>query len=248
MPWPVSATVVRTGGDHPVRVVPWRTSSLRSRTTLRGPGEIGLVDDEDVGDLEDAGFEDLNGVPGRGRRDHDGRVGRLHDLELGLADADRLEQASVAARGIDETDRLPGRRCEPAEMTTRRHAPDEHAGIERVAHHPDAIAQDRPPGEWARGVHGDDAHQVSLGPPALDHLVAEGALAASRGAGDADHPSAAGSLPHLPEKLGDARIAILDHADRARQGARLAGHQTFGERGCGHRSKSTGAPSSSCPP
>ena len=40
---------------------------------------------------------------------------------------------------------------------------------------------------------------------------------------------------------------IVAHPAQAAQGARLAGHQTFGERGCGHRSKSTGASNSSRP-
>ena len=86
------------------------------------------------------------------------------------------------------------------------------------------------------------------GPPAFDDLVAQGALAAPRRPGDPDHPGLTGSLANLAEKVGDARIAILDHADRACQGARVTGHQTFGERSVGHRSQSTGGPSGARPP
>ena len=59
--------------------------------------QVRLVDHEDVGDLEDACLDDLDGVPGRRCGDHDRGVGGLHDLELGLADADRLDEASIPA-------------------------------------------------------------------------------------------------------------------------------------------------------
>ena len=66
--------------------------------------------------------------------------------------------------------------------------------------------------------------------------------------GDPDDPGLTGSLANLAEKLGDARISILDHADRPSQGARVTGHQTFGERSVGHRSQSTGGSSGARPP
>ena len=112
--------------------------------------------------------------------DHDGRVGRLHDLQLGLADADGLEEAPIAPGGVEEADRLARCGREPAEVAAGGHAPDEDAGIERVADHADAVAQDRAPGERARRVDGDDSDAVPAGPPAFDDLVAQGALAASR--------------------------------------------------------------------
>ena len=90
-----------------------------------------------------------------------GGVGRLHDLELGLADADRLEEAAIAAGGVDEADRLAGGGREPAEVAASGHAPDEDPRIERVADHPHAVAQDRAPGEGARGVDGNHTDAVA---------------------------------------------------------------------------------------
>ena len=84
------------------------------------------------------------------RRHHDGRVGGLHDLQLGLAHPDGLEEAPIAPGGVEEADRLARCGREPAEVAAGGHAPDEDAGIERVADHPDAVAQDRAPGERAR--------------------------------------------------------------------------------------------------
>ena len=59
----------------------------------RGVGAlaVGLVDDEHVADLEDARLGRLDTVAHPGREQDDGRVGEARDLDLGLADADRLD-------------------------------------------------------------------------------------------------------------------------------------------------------------
>ena len=113
--------------------------------------------------------------------------------------------------------------------------------------HPHPIAEDRPSGERAGGIDRDDTDQVSAGPPARDHLVAEGALAAPRRSGHPDHASQPGTFANLTEEIGDAWIAVLHHPDRTCQRAGIAGHQTFCELRFGHRWKSTGGPSSSRP-
>jgi hypothetical protein len=79
-------------------------------------------------------------------------------------------------------------------------------------------------------------------PPPFDHLVAQGALATPGRPGDADHPRETGTSADLSEEVGDARVAILDHADRACQGACVTGHEAFSKRSVGHRSQSTGGP------
>jgi len=123
------------------------------------------------------------------------------------------------------------------------HAPDEDARVERVTHHPDPVAEDRAPRERARRVDRDDPDLVAGSPPALDDLVAEGALAASGRPGDADDPRPAAALPNISKQARDPWIAILDHPDRASQRPGLAGHQTLGKPGFGHVSQSTGGPS-----
>ena len=133
-------------------------------------------------------------------------------------------------------------------MTSGRHAPDEHAWVEGVPDHPDPIPEDRSAREWARGVDRDDAHLVSGRPPALDDLVAEGALAASRGTGHPDDTSQPGSLANLTEEVGDPGIPVLDHADRTRQGAGFPRHEALCELSFRHPRKSTGGPTSSRSP
>ena len=59
---------------------------------LVGALAVGLVHDDDVGDLEQARLGGLNRVARTGIQDDDGRVGDGGDLDLGLSDADRLQQ------------------------------------------------------------------------------------------------------------------------------------------------------------
>ena len=72
------------------------------RPELRGrplrPGLVALVDDDQVGDLEQAGLDRLDLVAHLGRLEHDRRVRRGRDLDLALAGPDGLDQDEVEAR------------------------------------------------------------------------------------------------------------------------------------------------------
>ena len=94
-------------------------SQLQHRAQLglhaHGAFAIRLVDDEDVGDLEQAGLHHLHRVA-RFRHQHDDdRRGELHDVELGLTDADGLDDDRVLAERVEQVRRSaasrgPGRR------------------------------------------------------------------------------------------------------------------------------------------
>ena len=80
-----------------------------------GQRVVGLVDDDDVGDLHDAGLQRLDRVARAGHQhEHDG-VGVVDDVDLGLADADRLEEDVVLAGGVHQQRGLQRRLAEPAE-------------------------------------------------------------------------------------------------------------------------------------
>ncbi len=196
---------------------------------LGGAGDVGLVDHEDVGDLEDARLEDLHAVAGNRRGDHDGGVDRLHHLELALADADGLEQAAVAAAGVDEPDRLAGGAGQAAEVAARRHAADVHAVVTGVALHAHAVAEDGAAAERARRVDGDDPDAVPGAAPALDELVADGALAAAGGPGDADDVGRAGAAADLADHLLGGGVPVLDQPDRPGEGAYVALEEAGGD-------------------
>ncbi len=55
------------------------------------PLAVGLVHDEHVGDLQDAGLRHLHRVAPARRHDHQGRVGRRGDVHLGLSHAHGLD-------------------------------------------------------------------------------------------------------------------------------------------------------------
>ena len=96
-PSPVAA-VVATIGRPPAVGRGEVEHALEVAAGLVGAGAVGLVDDEDVGDLEQAGLVGLHGVAPAGVHHDDGGVGRAGHLDLDLADADGLDRAPTASR------------------------------------------------------------------------------------------------------------------------------------------------------
>ena len=89
---------VTTGGAHSPAAAhqPQRAGQLPGR----GPGlllavAVGLVDRDHVGDLEDALLDALELVAGAGQGEEQERVDHPGDGDLGLADADGLDQHHV---------------------------------------------------------------------------------------------------------------------------------------------------------
>ncbi len=62
------------------------------RAHLVGAVAVGLVDDEDVADLEDPGLGRLDAVAHARGEQHQRGVGEAGDLDLALADADGLDE------------------------------------------------------------------------------------------------------------------------------------------------------------
>ena len=105
---PSVATVSTIGGGQP---------SARSCAELDHRQQLGdralrawavrHVDHEQVRHLQDAGLERLDGVAEARHRDHGDGVGDLHDVELALADPDRLQQHQVEAVGVQQPCHVP---------------------------------------------------------------------------------------------------------------------------------------------
>src|SRR5260370_26192751 len=107
------------------------------------PFEVCLVDHEYVRDLQDARLDHLHAIAEVGGQNHNGRVGDGRDLELRLADTDRFEDHRVEAERTQQSDALASGQGKTAEVTARSHAANEDLGIERMALHADAVAEDR---------------------------------------------------------------------------------------------------------
>ena len=108
---------------------------------------VGLVDDEDVGDLHQPGLVRLHAVPPSGVDDDDRGVRLAGDLDLDLADPDRLDHNQALAEGVEQAHGLRGGQGEAAEVAAGSHRANEHAGIGGVILHSHPIAEDRPTGE-----------------------------------------------------------------------------------------------------
>ena len=67
---------------------------------------VGLVDGDDVGELEQAALDALQLVARARDGHHDENIDHVGDGGLGLADADRLDQHHVVAGSLDESDGL----------------------------------------------------------------------------------------------------------------------------------------------
>ncbi len=145
----------------PLRPVLERQHRLDRRGRAIGALAIGLVDDEDVGDLHDAGLEGLHLVAGARHDGHDRHVRRPDDVHLVLADADGLDQHDVEARGVEHRRGFSGRPREPAEVPARRHAADEDALVLGVRLHAHAVAEHGPAAVRAGRIDREHAHRAT---------------------------------------------------------------------------------------
>ena len=123
--------------DHPAQVA----------ADLVGAVAVGLVDDVDVTDLEDAGLGGLDAVAQAGCHQHHGGVGEPGDLDLALADADGLDDHDVAAGGVEDPQRLRRGPGQPAEVAPGGHRADVDVAVGRVVLHPHPVAEQRATGE-----------------------------------------------------------------------------------------------------
>ncbi len=109
----------RGGGDHrrpPVAGVGEVEHALEVAAGVVDARAVGLVDDEDVGDLEEPGLVRLDGVPPAGVHDDDRGVGGPRHLDLDLADADRLDHDPRPPGRVEHPDGLERGERQAAEV------------------------------------------------------------------------------------------------------------------------------------
>src|ERR1035437_7195594 len=94
-----------------------------------GAGVIGLVDDEDIGYLHDAGFDSLDIVAHAGDEHDDGDLGDGGDLDLVLADADGFDDDVIPAGGVHEAGEIGGGAGESAQGAAGGHGTDEDSRV-----------------------------------------------------------------------------------------------------------------------
>jgi hypothetical protein len=110
----------------------------------RGAGiEVGLVDDDQVGELHHALLDRLQVVAGVGQLQEQEHVGHAGNRGLALADADGLDDDDVVAGRLDDAHRLARRRRDAAERAAARARPHERGRVDREPLHARLVAEDR---------------------------------------------------------------------------------------------------------
>ena len=104
---------------------------------------IGLVHDENVGDLHDARFEHLNRVAAAWLERDERRLRELRDRHLALPDAYRFDQHDVEAEGVHQQHGVGRRAGEAAEMPAAGHRANEDGLVGEVLGQADSIAEQR---------------------------------------------------------------------------------------------------------
>ena len=112
---------------------------------------------------------------------------------------------------------------EPAEVAARRDALDEHAGIERVALHPDPIAEDRAARERRGRIDAHHADPLAGRAIVRDQRIDHRRLAGAGIAGEPHEIRATGVRVERLQLRDRIRVAIIEIAHQARAGADLAG-------------------------
>src|SRR5439155_12371693 len=181
-----------------------------------------------VGQLEDALLYALELVARAREHEDQEEADHRGDRELGLPDADRLDQHDVVARRLADEERLPRPPRDTPERARGRARADEGLGRGREARHARLVAQDAAARERARRVDGEHGDLL----PETDQMEAEsldeGALAHPGHAAHADAGGAARVGEHeLEEPLRRALVVgarALDQRDRL--GERAAAPRT----------------------
>ena len=216
--------VLRAGVDH----AEGPREILGGHLGLPDPLAVGLVDRDDVGDLEDALLDALQLVARPREREEQEGVDHAGDRDLRLADADGLDEDDVEACRLQDRHGLARGPRDTAEGPGRGGRADVRVAVDRQRGHPRLVTQDRAAGADAGRVDREHADLV----PATGQVRAErldrGGLADPGHARDADPHGASGIGRQRREQLARRRAVVgpagLDERDgpRDRRSAPLA--------------------------
>ena len=207
-------------GSAAVRAQGQRALELMQRAV--GAVEIGLVDDENVGDFQQPRLHGLDVVAEARRGDDDPHVGDVDDVDLALTRADGFHQDEIAAGRVERIEHAHGGGREAAEMPAACQRAHEHAVIVEGRGHADAVAEDGAAGYGTGGIDGDDADGAAVGADVSDEGVEQGRFARARRACDADDERAAEIGLHGRQQRRDHGRKPLQLGGHARHGVALA--------------------------
>ena len=146
----------------------------------RGEVAVGLVDDDEIGELHDPALEPLQLVAAGRRDQHEEHVDHGRDRDLGLPDADGLDQHGVEPCGLAEQERLTRAAGNAAQRAARRRRPHERIGRTGQLLHARLVAEDRAAAARARRVDREHRDAMALGDDVQPERFDERRLARAR--------------------------------------------------------------------
>ena len=194
---------------------------------------VGLVDDDEVGELDDAALHSLQLVARARSEEQHEQVDHAGHRNLRLADSNGLDEHDVEAGGLTHQERFTRAPRHAPERSPRRRRADERLGSPRELLHARLVAEDRPAAAHARRV--DREHRNAM--PRIHEVQAERfderRLPRARRAADAHAGRGAGGGQDRVEQghgigamVGAGR---LHERDRPRQCPPVAGAHGAGE-------------------
>jgi hypothetical protein len=187
---------------------------------------VGLVDGDDVGELQDAALDPLQCVAGARDREQQERVHHSGDGHLGLPDPHGLDEHHVVARRLHQHDGLAGGPRDPAERAGARRGPDERVLVVGERRHAGLVAEDRALRARGRRVDGEHGHAMAVRGEAGAERLDERRLADAGHAADPDPPGSTGPGQQFHQQLlrglpvvGPARLHERDRAGQHPAGA-----------------------------
>lgn len=188
---------------------------------------IGFVDDDGVGEFDDAFFDALEFVSGVGGEEEEEEIGHGADGGLALAGADGFDDDGVEAEGFAEEDGLAGFAGDAAEGAAGGGGADEGGGVGGEFFHAGFIAEDAAAGAGGGGVDGEDGGAEA----GVDEVEAEGldegGFTDAGDAGDAEAEGAAGAGEEGGEEVGSGLLVFggvgLDEGDGAGEDRAVSG-------------------------
>lgn len=150
-----------------------------------GGVDVGLVDNDEVGEFHDAALDALELVAEVGRLEEEEAVDHGVGFDLGLTDAYCLDDDGVEASGLAKEDGLAGGAGDASEGTRGGGRADEGLRMGREERHARLVGEDAAARALAGGVDGEDRDTMALSDEKAAERLDEGALAGARDAGDA---------------------------------------------------------------
>ena len=187
---------------------------------------IVLVDDDEIGQLDDAFLDALQIVAAAGRDQQHEQIDHVRDRGLGLADPDRLDDDDVEAGGLGDQHGVARAARDAAQALAGGRRPDEGGVGLRQVRHARLVAEDRAARALRRGI--DRQHRDAM--PGADQHQAErldeGRFADAGRAGNAEPRGATRARQKLRQQtLGGVAVVgagRLHQRDGARQRGALA--------------------------